>query len=48
MYGIEYTEIFVPTIRRELLRIFLAIARILEMILVQIDVVRAYLESPIS
>lgn len=45
MHVINYTETFAPTIRRETLRIFLAIAIMLKMTLLQIDVIGAYLES---
>ena len=45
VHGINYTETFVPTIRRKSLRIFLAIATMLGMILMQMDVIHAYLES---
>ena len=45
MHRIDYTEIFVPTIRRKSLKIFLAIARMLRMELLQINVIGAYLES---
>lgn len=45
IYGIDYTEIFVSTIRRELLRIFLAIAIMLEMIILHMDVIGTYLKS---
>ena len=48
MHGIEYIETFSPKIRRKSLRIFLAIAAMLEMILIQMDVVGAYLESVLS
>ena len=45
VHGIDYTEIFAPIVRHESLRIILAIAVILEMILIQMDIVGAYLES---
>lgn len=45
VYKINYIETFVPTIRRELLRIFLAITTMLKMILIQINVISTYLES---
>lgn len=45
MHKINYTKIFVPTVQRKLLRIFLTIAAILKMILIQINVVKTYLES---
>ena len=48
MHGIDYTETFAPTIRRESLRIFLAIATMLGMILIQMDVIGAYLESALD
>ena len=48
MYGIDYTETFVPIIRQESLKIFLAIAIMLKMILLQIDVIGAYFESSLS
>ena len=45
VYGIDFKETFAPTIKQELLKIFLAIATMLGMILLQIDVIGAYLES---
>ena len=48
VHGIDYMETFAPTIRRESLRIFLAIATMLEMILMQMDVIGAYLESALG
>lgn len=45
IHEIDYTETFAPTIRRESLRIFLAIDTMLGMILMQIDVISAYLKS---
>lgn len=45
MHGIDYTETFALTIRRETLRIFLAIAIILRITLLEIDIIGAYLES---
>lgn len=48
MYGIDYKETFAPTIRWESVRIFLAIATMLGTILLQMDVIGAYLESPLS
>ena len=48
VYEINYIETFVPTIKRKLLRIFLAITTLLGMILVQIDIIGAYLESAFS
>ena len=46
--GIDYTETFAPMVRCKSLRIFLAIAAMLEMILIQIDIVEAYLESALG
>ena len=48
VYGIDYMEIFAPTIRRKSLRIFLAIAIMLGMILMQMNVIGAYLESALG
>ena len=48
VHGIAYTETFSPTIRRKSLRIFLANAAMLGMILIQRDVVGAYLQSALS
>ena len=48
VYRIDYTEIFALIIKHKLLRIFLVIAIILGIILVQINTVRSYLESAIS
>ena len=45
VHGIDYTKIFAPRVRRELLRIFLAIVAMLGLILMQMDVISAYLES---
>ena len=45
MHRIDYIEIFASTIRRELLRIFLAIVTLLGMIILQIDVIDAYFEN---
>ena len=45
MHSIYYTETLAITIRREILRIFLAIAIMLRMTLLQIDVIDAYIES---
>ena len=45
VHGINYTETLAPMVRCESLRTFLAIAAMLEMILIQMDVVGAYLES---
>ena len=48
VHGIDYTETFAPIIRRESLIIFLAIAIMLGMILIQIDVISAYLKSALD
>ena len=48
VHGVDYTETYTPTIRRESLRIFLAIATLLGMIILQMDVIDAYLESALS
>ena len=48
MHGIDYIETFAPTIKQELLKIFLAIATMLGIILLQIDVIGAYLEISFS
>lgn len=45
MHGIDYTETFSPTVQRESLRIFLALIAYLGLILDQMDVIGAYLES---
>ena len=43
--GIDFPETFAPTVRRELLQIFLAISAMLGLIIHQVDIVGAYLES---
>ena len=48
VHKIDYTEIFTSTVRRKSLRIFLVIAAMLEMILIQIDVVGVYLKNVLS
>ena len=45
VHDINYNKIFTSTIRQESLKIFLVIAAILGMILLQIDVISTYLES---
>lgn len=45
VYGIDHNNILAPIIRYELLKIFQAIAITLKMRLIQIDVIKAYLES---
>lgn len=42
---IDFNETFSPTVKRELLRIFLAISCILGLIVDQVDIVGAYLEN---
>ena len=39
VHGIDYTKTFVPTIRHESLRIFLAITTLLRMIILQMDII---------
>ena len=48
IHEIDYTETFAPTIRCESLRIFLAIATMLGIILMQMDVIGEYLESALG
>lgn len=48
VYEIDYTKTFAPSIWREFLKIFLVIATILGMIILQIDVIGAYLETPLG
>ena len=45
IHRIDYTKIFVLTIKYKSLRIFLVITTILEIILIYIDIINAYLES---
>lgn len=45
IHGIDFHETFFPTIRKELLQIFLAISIILDLIIDQVDISRAYFES---
>ena len=45
VYEIDFIEIFAPTVKRKSLRMFLVIAAMLEIILIQMDVVGAYLET---
>lgn len=42
---VDFTKTFIPIIRQESLRIFLAIAALFDLILMQIDVIGAYLKS---
>lgn len=46
--GIDFTETFASTIRWESLRIFLALANLFDLILIQMDVVGTYLESALG
>ena len=48
VYGIRYTKTIAPTIRRKSIKIFLAIATMLGMIFFQMNVIGAYLESPLG
>lgn len=45
LHEIDWSKTFTSTIRWESLKIFLAIAVMLGMILLQVDVINAYLES---
>lgn len=45
MYGINYINTFVPTIRQELQKIFLAIILVIKMILIQMDMIGTFLKS---
>lgn len=45
---VDFTKIFAPTIRQESLRIFFALATLLGLILIQIDIIGAYLESTLG
>lgn len=42
---VDFPETFVPTIRRESLKIFFVFTTLLSLLLIQIDVINAYLES---
>ena len=48
MHKIDYTEIFVLIIRCELFKIFLTIVILLEMIILSIDIIGAYLKSSLG
>ncbi len=48
VHGIDFNETFSPTVTRESLRIFLAISCLFKLIVEQIDIVGAYLESLLS
>ena len=43
--GIDFSETFAPTVRRKSLQIFLAISAMLGLIIHQVDIIGAYLES---
>lgn len=45
VYEIDYIKTFILSIRQELLRIFLVIATILRMMVLQLNIIGAYLES---
>ncbi len=45
IHGVDFNETFSPTVRRESLRIFLAISCLFGFIIDQVDIVGAYLES---
>ena len=46
--GIDFSETFAPTVRRESLRIYLALCLMLNLFIHQVDIVSAYLESPLG
>ena len=46
--GIDFSETFAPTVRRESLRIYLALCLMLNLIIHQVDIVGAYIESLLS
>ena len=48
VHGIDYTETFALIIRRETLKIFLAIFIMPKITLLQIDIIAAYIESLFS
>lgn len=43
--GIDFSETFAPTVRRESLRIYLALCLMLNLFIYQVDIVSTYLES---
>lgn len=45
IYKIDFYKTFSPIVRRELLQIFLAISCLLKLIIEQVDIVAAYLDS---
>ena len=46
--GVDFSETFAPTVRRESLRIYLALCLMLNLFIHQVDIVGAYLESLLS
>lgn len=48
MHKIDYIKTFAPIIRRNSLKIFLVIAILLKMIILQIDVINAYSKSALG
>ena len=48
IHGVDYEETFAPTVRRESLRIFLALTAAYDLELHQIDVVAAYLSKELN
>ena len=46
--GIDFCETFAPTVKKELLRIYLALCLALNLFIHQVDIVRAYLESMLN
>lgn len=45
MHGVDFSETFAPTVKRESLRIYLALCLMLNLFIHQVDIVGAYLES---
>lgn len=45
VHGVDFSEIFAPTVRKESLRIYLALCLMLNLFIHQVDIVGAYLES---
>ena len=46
--GIDFSETFAPTVRRESLQIYLALCLMLNLFVHQVDIVGAYLESELG
>ena len=46
--GIDFSETFAPTIRRELLCIYLALCLMLNLFIYQVDIMGVYLESALG